>query len=269
MPRQGLARLIAGLSLVGAALAGAPAPLAPQLVADSAFSPLLGPPAYPMGRGPRVALDEAHHNFHTLDVVPNREPFSSASLSAVRAWVEAGGALLLIADHMPFAGAAGELAATFGFELLNGFASGPGAGGSGPLVFRRSDGSLADHTVTGGAPAGLGVDSVASFTGEAFRIPPGATSLLTLPAGSVSLNPDTAWVFRDETPRTDVSGWSQGALLEVGRGRVAVFGEAAMFSAQLAGPQRTPMGMNAPLAGHNPRLLLNLARWLAGAGEGR
>jgi hypothetical protein len=53
-------------------------------------------------------------------------------------------------------------------------------------------------------------------------------------------------------------------VLAFGRGRVAVFGEAAMFSAQLAGPERRPMGMNAPEAPQNPRFLLNLVRWLAG-----
>jgi len=311
-PRLATPVAVAYALLASAAMPLAPIALAAQQVADSAFAPLLGPPAYPAGRGPRVALDEAHHNFHTLDgryltfglvladdgfdVVPNREPFGAATLEGVdvlvvsnalhernagedwslptpsaftteeisilRTWVEEGGALLLIADHMPFAGAAGELASAFGFELLNGFAT-PGDGNTGPLVFRRSDGSLTDHGVTRGASAGLRVDSVASFTGEAFRIPAGATSLLTLPAGTVSLNPDTAWVFHDATPRTDVSGWSQGAVAEVGRGRVAVFGEAAMFSAQLAGPQRTPMGMNSPVAAHNPRLLVNLMRWLA------
>jgi hypothetical protein len=33
---------------------------------------------------------------------------------------------------------------------------------------------------------------------------------------------------------------------KVGTGRVAVFGEAGMFSAQLAGPNQAPMGINAP-----------------------
>ena len=43
---------------------------------------------------------------------------------------------------------------------------------------------------------------------------------------------------------------------------VAVFGEAAMFSAQLAGPNRVPAGMNAPGAGGNVTMLRNLVRWL-------
>lgn len=42
-----------------------------------------------------------------------------------------------------------------------------------------------------------------------------------------------------------------------------------MFSAQLAGPQEVPMGMNAPVASQNPRFLVSLVRWLAGAGRGR
>ena len=49
-------------------------------------------------------------------------------------------------------------------------------------------------------------------------------------------------------------------------GRVAVFGEAAMFTAQLAGPNAAPMGMNAPIAGQNARFALHVMRWLAGTG---
>ena len=306
-----------------AAVVAAPSPAPAQQVADSAFLPLLGPPAYAAGRGPRVALDEAHHNFHTLDgrylvfgrvlgddgfqVSSFRQAFTAESLSgvdvlvvanalaaenaltlgwrlptpsaftpgeigAVEAWVRGGGALLLVADHMPFPGAARELAAVFGFQLRNGFAMMEDTlAVREPLVFRRSDGSLADHPVTRGGPAER-IDSVATFTGEAFRIPSGAISLLTLPRGTVSLDPDTAWIFHDDTPAGDVAGWSQGAVAEWGRGRVAVFGEAAMFSAQLQTQEDgsvIPMGMNAPVAAQNPAFLLHLMRWLAGEGRRR
>lgn len=312
----------AAVPLLAVAVA-APA-LPAQQVADSAFVALTGAPAFPAGRGPRVALDEAHHNFHTLDgryltfgrllsddgydvvalheplseealagvdvlvvanalhevnappdawVLPTPSAFTSREIRAVRRWVERGGGLLLVADHMPFPGAAQDLAGAFGFDLLNGFAvMGGEAEVREPLVFRRSDGSLTDHPVTRGGEASRWVDSVATFTGEAIRAPERAVSLLTLPEGVVSLNPDTAWAFHAGTHRTDVSGWSQGAVLEAGRGRVAVFGEAAMFSAQLQtredGSVR-PMGMNAPVAGQNPAFLLNLVRWLAGDGDER
>lgn len=204
-------------------------------------------------------------------IVPNPSAFTLDEIGAVRDWVAGGGGLFLIADHMPFPGAAHALAGAFGFHLLNGFAfAGSGDAMRAPLVFRRSDGTLADHPVTRGGAAEMWIDSVATFTGEAFQVPVDAVSLLTFPEGAVSLNPDTAWVFHEATPHTDVSGWSQGAVMEVGRGRIAVFGEAAMFSAQLqtqeTGP--VPMGMNAPVAGQNPPFLLNLVRWLAGAGAG-
>ena len=50
--------------------------------------------------------------------------------------------------------------------------------------------------------------------------------------------------------------------MKVGKGRVAVFGEAGMFTAQLAGPKQRPMGMNAPEAKQNHQLLLNVMHWL-------
>jgi len=305
-------------ALVWSALMGV-APLAAQQVADSAFHPDVGPAAFAEGSGRRVAVDEAHHNFHTVDgrylsfarllrsdgfvvsgsdasltagtladldvlvvanalnernesgenwTLPTPSAFTPQEIATVRAWVEGGGALLLIADHMPFAGAAHDLAAAFGFEFVDGFAlEGGDVGGRGPMVFRRADGSLAAHPVTDGGQAGERVDSVATFTGSAFRPPTGAVSLLTFRDDVVSLNPDTAWTFHDDTPRTDVGGWSQGAVLEVGRGGVAVFGEAAMFSAQLAGPQGVPMGMNAPIAAQNPRFLVNLMEWLSAKGR--
>ncbi|HSJ64352.1 MAG TPA: hypothetical protein VK922_10715 [Gemmatimonadaceae bacterium] len=69
-------------------------------------------------------------------------------------------------------------------------------------------------------------------------------------------------MFNGTTRRHTGPGWLQGAALEVGRGRVVVLGEAAMFSAQLGGAQRVPVGMNSPAASHNPQLLLNTMHWL-------
>jgi hypothetical protein len=37
-----------------------------------------------------------------------------------------------------------------------------------------------------------------------------------------------------------------------------------MFSAQLAGPNKLPMGMNAPIARQNSQFLLNVMHWLTG-----
>jgi hypothetical protein len=87
---------------------------------------------------------------------------------------------------------------------------------------------------------------------------------MVLPADFVSLEPRVAWRFEATTPQRKVGGWLQGATRRVRSGRVAFFGEAAMFSAQRAGPQRAPMGMNAPAAAQNPQFVLNVMHWLTG-----
>src|SRR5215469_8750801 len=70
-----------------------------QQVADLKYKPPIPRPAYEAGKGPRVALDEAHHNFHTAEgrykpfaellrrdgyrVDGLRQPFSAESLKDV------------------------------------------------------------------------------------------------------------------------------------------------------------------------------------------
>lgn len=195
---------------------------------------------------------------------PIAPAFTAAEVEAVRAWVTGGGSLMLIADHMPFAGAAADLGRAFGLEFSDGFAM-PASGQGGTLVFARHDSSLAPHPIVNGRTAAERVDSVASFTGQGFRIADGDVhSLLRLPADIQLLEPDTAWVFSASTKRRTGPGWLQGAALRVGHGRVVVLGEAAMFSAQRAGPQGRPMGMNAPVAAQNPQFILNAMHWLTG-----
>lgn len=193
--------------------------------------------------------------------LPTPSAFTDEEITATRDWVENGGSLLLIADHMPFAGAAAPLAAAFGIEFRNGFVT-TSDGQMGTITFQRSAGTLKDHAITQGRDASERVDRVATFTGSAFRASGDAAPLLVLPSGAVAMEPSVAWKFADDTPHTDVSGWLQGAVLSFGKGRIAVFGEAAMFSAQLAGPQRTRMGMNSPEAPHNAQFLLNVLHWL-------
>lgn len=54
----------------------------------------------------------------------------------------------------------------------------------------------------------------------------------------------------------------QAALIEVGAGKVAVFGEAGMFTAQLAADGVTKMGMNSEQAPHNWQFALNIMHYL-------
>ena len=142
--------------------------------ADFQYEPSIDAPAYSTDGGPRVLIDEAHSNFHTVDgryapfakllrtdgyvveglaepasadslagadiyVIANAlaasdvkgwklpiEPaFTSTEVGAIREWVERGGSLMLIADHMPMPGAVEDLAAVFGILFHNGFLADP------------------------------------------------------------------------------------------------------------------------------------------------
>jgi len=194
--------------------------------------------------------------------LPTPSAFDPAEIAAVRDWVKDGGSLWLIADHMPFPGAAGPLAAEFGILMGNGFAMDAGTEES-RMRFTRSDGTLADHPVTRGRNRSERIDSVSAFTGQAFRLEGSGAPLMTLRSNVVLLMPEVAWQFSKLTPRISASGMLQGAAVRFGKGRVAAFGEAAMFTAQLAGPERNPAGMNDPTAPQNTQFLLNVLHWLS------
>jgi uncharacterized protein (DUF2249 family) len=194
--------------------------------------------------------------------LPTPSAFSDEEVEAVRDWVKGGGSLLLIADHMPFPGAAEKLAAAFGVRFTNGYALDEKA--RGPILFKLSDGSLKEHQIIKGRTEAEKIDSVATFTGSAFQVDGDAQPLLILGPSVVSFMTSVAGEIKEDTPRVPVKGWYQGAVIRFGKGRVAVFGEAAMFSAQVAGPNRNPMGMNDPIAKQNPQFLLNVMHWLSG-----
>jgi hypothetical protein len=284
-----------------------------QQVPDLKYRPPVPRPAYELGKGPRVAIDEAHHNFHTAEgryrpfaellrrdgyrvnglrrslsadslkgvevlVIanalnarnardwspPNPSALTKDEITALHTWVEKGGSLFLIADHMPFPGAAGDLARAFGVEFRNGHAQAGHWARGGPEAFEYGTG-LKESAVTRGREGDKKVTRITTFTGSAFKPPEGATPVLVFGAGSESFERKDGGGARAEARRVPIEGWCQGAVMKVGDGRVAVFGEAAMFSAQLGGPKGQPMGMNAPGAEQNYQLLLNVMHWLTRA----
>ncbi len=282
-----------------------------QQVPDLKYKPPLPRPAYEAGKGPRIAIDEAHHNFHTAEgrykacaellrrdgyrvdalrqlftaeslkgvevlVIsnalnkrnakdcspPNPSAFTKDEIAALHSWVEKGGSLFLIADHRPFPGAASDLARAFGAEFSNGYAmAGHWKPGS-PDTFEPGTG-LKESTITRGRSDDEKITIVVTFTGSAFKLPKGATPVLVFGAKSESVERKAGGKGELMTQKVPIEGWCQGAVMKVGKGRAAVFGEAAMFSAQLAGPKQRPMGMNAPEAEQNHQLLLNVMHWLS------
>src|SRR5262249_46406591 len=125
--------------------------------------------------------------------LPTLSAFSEAEIRAVRDWVQVGGKLLLIADHMPFAGAVADLAAAFGVHYTNGYVFNQKTVDrkdfDGTLVFQRADGSLADHGIVRGRFAAELVDAVATFVGSAFRGGKERRLLLTLSESMAALRP--------------------------------------------------------------------------------
>jgi hypothetical protein len=194
--------------------------------------------------------------------LPTPSAFTKSEIKVVKEWVYNGGSLFLIADHMPMAGAAENLAAEFGFVFTNGFVF--DSIKNGQIYFSTKTGTLVESAITKGKDSSECVKQIVSFTGQGFRIPDDAISILKFDKNYNCLLPDTAWVFNEETKKIDVAGWSQGAYEKFGKGRVVVSGEAAMFTAQLAGPQKIKVGMNSEDAIENFQLLLNIIHWLDG-----
>ncbi len=197
--------------------------------------------------------------------LPSALAFSSDEIDALEAWVEAGGALLLIADHMPFPGANEELARAFGLAFIDGYAR-PNAGGPG-IRFERSTATLENHPTTVGRSEAESIEAVVSFTGQGFRaLSDDVVGLMVLPSETTMRMPVEAGEFDETTPSFSAEGLLQGAVVSHGKGRVAVFGEAAMFTAQevTRDGEVYRFGMNAPGAEQNAQFVLNVMHWLTG-----
>src|SRR5262249_38943700 len=153
-----------------------------------------------VARASRAAFSQASLNECRILVVANaqlinapvdgapsasRSAFTSAEIEATRQWVRGGGALLLIADHMPMAAAGADLAAAFGVTFTDGFAVEESAfrtmraetpeqaerdpAFARPTIFRTADGTLRSHAIVRGRNASESVTAVRTFVGQAFR----------------------------------------------------------------------------------------------------
>jgi len=192
--------------------------------------------------------------------IPTEGAFTKDEIRSLKKWVNNGGALFLIADHMPFAGAAAELANEFGYEFYDSFVM--YSSEDGIIDFDKKKGSLSDGFITSGRYLQEEVNQIRTFTGQGFNIPANATSILKLDESQSVFLVDTMWVFNDKVKHFPAKNLSQGSVMTFEKGKIAVFGEAAMFTAQLAGSERTKVGMNTIEAKENYQLLLNIVHWL-------
>lgn len=186
--------------------------------------------------------------------------FTEEECQAVQDWVKNGGALLLIADHAPFGGAAAALANRFAVDMSKGYTLDKEhsvAGSPSHLIFSRENKLLANHPITEGRNEKEKINLVRSFTGQSLKGPEGSVGILNLS--------DVATDSPSYDSQTSVSaaGRSQAVALKFGKGRVLVQGEAAMLSAQISGQDKHAMGMNVP-GSDNRQYALNLMHWLSG-----
>jgi hypothetical protein len=202
---------------------------------------------------------------------PIASAFTTGEIQAVQEWVRGGGSLLLIADHLPFAGAAEKLAAAFGFELINGYALDRReiqlTTLDRPFLFARNgiaprDGTLTDHVITRGRNSSERVDHVMTFMGSAFRARAPVSPLLVFGDFIASYQTETFGKLSATTPSVPVTGLMQAAARSYGKGLVVFFSEAGLFGVQIQGGK--PVGMNHPGASDNFQLLLNTMHWLDG-----
>ena len=246
------------------------------------------------------ALDKKRSNWQP----PFNQALTNDEVSVVIEWVRNGGSLFLIADHAPFPKVIESLATALGFTFTNGhvkatlFSKATGTLISHEVTYehenaKQDDNSSANanseanpeakhqnhvelpvfmqESQNGAFTSVLNsqlhvkeVIQVKTFGGAAFLPPEGATSLLTLGPRTVSIEPEVPFEITSSTRRRAIEGWSQGALLKLGKGRVAVFSEGMMFSSQIDTRTGDKHGMRSVGAEQNERFLLNIIHWLAG-----
>jgi hypothetical protein len=194
--------------------------------------------------------------------------FTPVECDAVRDWVRGGGSLLLIADHVPFGDASAILAQQFDIEMGRGIVMDLKHADGNPtkLVFSVENGLLGEHAILRGRNPAEQVRKVLAFTGQSLTVPASATALMKISNDATeSFDPEDQRKIEAGVPAgTKVEGRAQGIAMPFGKGRVAVFGEAAMFSAQVAtiDGHSFKAGMNV-LGNDDRQFALNVMHWLA------
>ena len=192
---------------------------------------------------------------------PIYSAFKRSEIHVLIDWVENGGSLFLIVDHHPFPGAVEELAKAFGFELFNGHAQSTDTI-SYQVYFNRADKTLHSNIITNGRNNSEKIDSIITFNGSAMKLSDYASPIITFDESWLQWLPDTAWNFNNIKPES-ISGFSQGAFRRYGEGKIVIFADANMFSAQDT-DWGGKMGFFDPKAKYNHKLLLNIVHYLDG-----
>jgi WD40 repeat protein len=186
-----------------------------------------------------------------LDAIWHPGPaFTDEECETVIQWIIAGGSLLLITDHAPWATPSQCLTEALGVVMSN--SNGTidpehylPEGNMGWLVFTRKEGLVGDHPVTLGRSVEERVDNVVTFYGQSLVSSNDFAPLLPLS--------DSALDLVESGARIPAAGHAQAVAGVFGKGRVVVLGEAMMFME--AGLTRSDFD--------NRQLAVNTVRWLS------
>lgn len=226
--------------------------------------------------------------FDPVRLVYPMSAYTDEEIAAVQEWVKQGGSLMLVSDHMPFPASQQKLAKAFGVIFENAFAfdsqflifaATQGQMGSNmanllkyytdPASASESNGKLYPHEITNG------LDYVTSFVGSGMRVLSGVNYQPLLETGNGTLMHYPYNHVKYETfPPTQLSlplgdGMLQGLTLSYGKGRVAIFAEAAMFSSvQSPLDPSIQNGFLHPEAEYNMDFALNTLTWLVDTPQG-
>lgn len=304
-----------------------------QQTDDPGYNPTISSPTYAVGTGPQWLFDDSHQNnsklngnYHGFEklleadgyrIQSSSNTFDSANYfngieglvvenphtaitqseaSAVFNFVQGGGSLLLIVDHMPYpTNVEPYLAPLLGIDFPTTDLGSEGIASAPPdcrpyapgcvisnIVYSTSPLNSAEGQLVTGNPvidgrgANESVSLVRSFFGSGFETTANASQIgVHVPVIDF---PSTA-IFSDTG--NSAAGLLQGMTIEIGSGRVYVSSEAGMFTAQIQGytdqldangqvvldangnPVQVPYGqwgMNSEPG--DQQLLLNVMHWL-------
>lgn len=210
-----------------------------------------------------VTVNPYRRNFEDFSIMEPPSAYNNIEISVIRQWVKDGGKLWIIADHQPFAGGAAKLAEAFGITFLNGYTLKTSMlpKRRGLIVYKPGYGLNTNHSMFDLIDQ-TKLEYFSAFTGQAIIPPDNSTPVLTIPNGysAVFVRPTFGLIPRSAFT-LDVSGFSQGMSMVFGKGRVAAFGEAGGFTAQIANGK--PFGFNERRGRNNPYLILATEHWLA------
>ena len=204
--------------------------------------------------------------------------FTSAEVLAVVQWVRAGGSLLLVLDHSPFASAARMLLQALGIDVRDSFTwdgnRRPPDYVYGPdnfwqnfsfILFSRDYASLGAHPILEGRNASERVNRVTTYGGSSLVGPVGSSPLLLLSAEAFDY-------WRDPPERGGAShrvpaaGRAQAVAFPLDAGRVVVVTEFSPFTVVWGGlgDPDGKIGTGMAYAGADDRqFVVNTIRWLA------